>query len=54
MHKSKGMALSRSRLALDRIINNREDSIEVIDKKDAGNLSKGTTVILSFKMGKND
>jgi anti-sigma regulatory factor (Ser/Thr protein kinase) len=51
-HESKGMALSRSRLALDRIINHREDSIEVIDKKDGDNNSKGTTVILSFKTSK--
>jgi hypothetical protein len=49
-HESKGISLTRSRLELDKLINDREDTIEVIDKTDVhGSKSNGTTIVITFK-----
>jgi hypothetical protein len=48
-HESKGISLTRSRLKLDKLLNNREDTIQVLDKTDSRGKSLGTTIILTFK-----
>jgi LytS/YehU family sensor histidine kinase len=48
-HESKGISLTRSRLELDKLINDREDTIEVIDKADQHGKSGGTTIVITFK-----
>ena len=48
-HQSKGISLTRTRLELDKFLNNREDGIEIIDKLDGYGKPAGTTVILTFK-----
>ncbi|MEP7373699.1 MAG: histidine kinase [Chitinophagaceae bacterium] len=48
-HESKGIGLTRSRLELDKLINDREDTIEVIDKTDQQGQSGGTRVVIIFK-----
>jgi anti-sigma regulatory factor (Ser/Thr protein kinase) len=48
-HQSKGIGLTRSRLELDKLLNNREDVIKVIDKTDEQGKPAGTTVIITFK-----
>jgi sensor histidine kinase YesM len=53
-HQSKGIGLTQSRLELDNMLNDREDSIRVIDKKDENGMSSGTKVILTIKENKND
>jgi LytS/YehU family sensor histidine kinase len=47
-HQSKGIQLTQSRLKLDTILNEREDSIRIIDKKDENGKPAGTKVILTF------
>ena len=51
-HQSKGIGLSQSRLELDKLLNNREDAIHIIDKLDAGGHPAGTTVVLTFEKDK--
>lgn len=46
--ESKGIALTRSRLQLDKLLNNREDTLTIIDKRDGDNHPAGTTVIIRF------
>jgi sensor histidine kinase YesM len=48
-HQSKGIGLTRSRLELDKLLNNREDTIQIIDKTDRDGKPAGTTVVLTFK-----
>jgi len=48
-HESKGISLTRSRLELDKLLNNREDTVHVIDKTDSQGKSLGTTIVLTFK-----
>ncbi|HRO70605.1 MAG TPA: histidine kinase, partial [Chitinophagaceae bacterium] len=48
-HQSRGISLTRTRLELDKFLNNREDGIEIIDKLDEYGKPAGTTVILTFK-----
>ena len=48
-HQSKAIGLTQSRLELDKLLNEREDSIQLIDKKDETGNAKGTTVIITFK-----
>ena len=48
-HESKGISLTHTRLQLDKLLNEREDEIEIIDKKDGNGKAGGTKVILSFK-----
>ena len=47
-HESKGVGLTQSRLDLDNLLNERNATVEIIDKKDSNQFT-GTTVILSFK-----
>ena len=47
-HESKGIGLTRTRLELDKILNNREDKIQIIDKSNRQGEPAGTTVVLSF------
>lgn len=48
-HESKGIGLIKSRLELDKILNDREDNIEIIDKVNADGTPAGTRVIIIFK-----
>ena len=48
-HQSRGIGLTQSRMNLDRVLNDREGSIRVIDKKSEDGRALGTTVILQFK-----
>ena len=48
-HQSKGIGLTRSRLELDKLLNNREDAIHIIDKSDEQGKPTGTTVVITFK-----
>jgi ligand-binding sensor domain-containing protein len=48
-HQSKGIGLTQSRLELDKLLNDREDTIEIIDKQKEDGTSAGTTIIITFK-----
>jgi two-component sensor histidine kinase len=48
-HQSRGIGLTQLRLELDKLINEREDIIEIIDKKKDLSLSNGTRVVINFK-----
>jgi sensor histidine kinase YesM len=48
-HQSKGIRLTQSRLELDKILNERDNIIEIVDKKDPQGMPYGTKVILTFK-----
>lgn len=48
-HQSKGVKLTQSRLDLENALNNRNATVNTIDKKDENKFSAGTTVILTFK-----
>jgi len=48
-YQSKGIGLTQSRLELDKLLNEREDAIFIIDKEDEKGQSEGTKVIISFK-----
>jgi ligand-binding sensor domain-containing protein len=48
-HESKGEHLTQARLDLDNLLNQRNASVRIIDKKDSSARSSGTTVILAFK-----
>jgi sensor histidine kinase YesM len=48
-HQSKGVKLTQSRLDLDNALNNRNASVETIDKVDSYGEPAGTTVTLTFK-----
>lgn len=52
-YQSKGIGLTQSRLELDKLLNEREDSITIIDKKDETGRAKGTKVIITFKENGN-
>ena len=47
-HQSKGVHLTQSRLDLNNALNQRNASLEIIDKKDESGKSIGTKVILVF------
>ena len=51
-HQSKGIGLTQSRLELDKLLNDREDTIQIIDKKNKDGNPEGTTVIITFKENK--
>ena len=53
-HQSKGIGLTRSRLELDKLLNDREDTIHILDKKDKDGKPEGTTVIITFKEKTHD
>lgn len=48
-HQSRGIGLTQSRLELDKILNEREDSIRVIDKEDENGKPSGTKIVISFR-----
>ena len=48
-HESKGIGLTRSRLEIDKLLNNREEVITITDKTDSKGRPAGTNVVLSFK-----
>ncbi|HEX7844644.1 MAG TPA: hypothetical protein VF476_02520, partial [Chitinophagaceae bacterium] len=48
-HQSKGIGLTQSRLELDKILNEREGNISIIDKTDNAGKAIGTKVVLTFK-----
>ena len=52
-HQSKGIGLTQSRLELDKLLNEREDSIQIIDKKNEAGKAEGTKVIITFKENRN-
>lgn len=52
-YQSKGIGLTQSRLELDKLLNEREDAIFIIDKEDENGRSEGTKVIISFKENGN-
>jgi len=49
VHESKGVHLTQSRIDLDNLINQRNASLEIVDKKDEDSKASGTRVILTFK-----
>lgn len=52
-YQSKGIGLTQSRLELDKLLNEREDTISIIDKKNELGQSEGTKVIITFKENMN-
>lgn len=52
-YESRGIGLTKTRLHLDKLLNNREDKITIIDKKDASGKPEGTKVIITFKIQEN-
>jgi sensor histidine kinase YesM len=51
IHESKGVHLSQKRLNLERVLNDTNASIEIIDKYDNDkNIASGTKIILSFNL----
>ena len=52
-HQSKGIGLTQSRLELDKLLNEREDKIFIIDKEDENGKPGGTKIIISFKENRN-
>ena len=52
-HQSKGIGLTQSRLELDKLLNEREDAIYIIDKEDENGRPEGTKVIITFKQNTN-
>ena len=49
IHQLKSIGLTQSKLELDKLINDREGAIEIIDKGDKDGKQSGTTVIFTFK-----
>jgi len=47
-HESKGVWLTQTRLELSNVLNQRNATVEIIDKKNENNKSNGTMVSLSF------
>ncbi|HVX26233.1 MAG TPA: ATP-binding protein [Parafilimonas sp.] len=47
-HESKGVHLTQIRLNIDNALNERNATVEIIDKKDEAGKPKGTTVVLVF------
>lgn len=52
-HQSKGIGLTQSRLELDKILNEREGSIHITDKKNENGKAEGTKVIIQFRQNVN-
>lgn len=48
-HQSKGIGLTQSRLDLDKMLNERDVSLQVVDKVEENGKPRGTKVILIFK-----
>jgi hypothetical protein len=49
IHESKGVSLSQTRLNLERVLNDTQASIRIIDKME-GAQSTGTKVIIEFNL----
>jgi sensor histidine kinase YesM len=49
LHESKGVRLSEARLSLEKMLNEKENSIRIIDKFD-GEVATGTKVIIQFNL----
>lgn len=47
-HQSKGVSLTKSRLDLDNLLNDRKAYVEIIDKKDEGGRAVGTKVVIQL------
>ena len=47
-YQSKGIGLTRSRLELDKILNDRDNLIDITDKTDINGQAAGTRIILTF------
>lgn len=52
-HESKGIGLTQSRLELDKVLNEREESILIIDKISQEGKPTGTRVIITFNENRN-
>jgi two-component sensor histidine kinase len=52
-HESRGIGLTQSRLELDKLLNEREDNIFIIDKEDENGKPEGTKVVITFKENGN-
>ena len=52
-HQLNGISLTYTRLDLDKLLNEREESIAIIDKKNESGEPEGTKVIISFKGNRN-
>lgn len=52
-HQSKAIGLTQSRLELDKLLNEREDAIFIIDKEDETGKPDGTKVVITFKENRN-
>ena len=52
-HQSKGIGLTQSRLELDKLLNEREGSIQIVDKKNLDDSPCGTKVIIQFRQNVN-
>jgi len=52
-HQLNGISLTHTRLDLDKLLNERENSITIIDKKNESGEPGGTKVIISFKENRN-
>jgi anti-sigma regulatory factor (Ser/Thr protein kinase) len=48
-HQSKGVNLTQSRLELNNLLQQRQATLEVVDKKDENGIGTGTKVIISIK-----
>jgi sensor histidine kinase YesM len=48
-YQSRAIGLTQSRLELDKLLNEREDAIFIVDKEDEYGRPEGTKVILTFK-----
>lgn len=48
-HQSKGVNLTQSRLELNNLLQQRQATLEIIDKKDENGTATGTTVIIKIK-----
>ena len=47
-YQSKGIGLTQSRFELNKLLNDREDAIQIVDKKNESGKSTGTRIIISF------
>ena len=51
-YQSKGIGLTRSRLELDKILNDRDNMIDITDKTDINGQPAGTRIILTFNQNR--
>ncbi len=47
-HQSRGVNLTQSRLELNRLLQQREADLQILDKKDENGKAAGTKVVLRF------